>query len=70
MPSKAETPSVRLPDTVKTQPDELARLTKRSRSFIVQEAVSSYVQDRADYMRRSKAPRAALDIRASRFSAG
>jgi predicted transcriptional regulator len=51
MPSKAETFSVRLPDAVKTQVDELARLTKRSRSFIVQEAISTYVQDRADYMR-------------------
>ena len=51
VPSKAETFSVRLPDAVRSQVDELARLTKRSRSFIVQEAVSTYVQDRADYMR-------------------
>jgi predicted transcriptional regulator len=51
MPSKAETFSVRLSDSVKTQVDELARMTKRSRSFIVQEAISTYVQDRADYMR-------------------
>jgi predicted transcriptional regulator len=51
MPSKAETFSVRLSDSVKTQVDELARLTKRSRSFIVQEEISSYVQDRAAYMR-------------------
>ncbi len=51
MPSKAETFSVRLSDEVKTQVDELARVTKRSRSFIVQEAVSTYIQERADYMR-------------------
>ena len=51
MPSKAETFSVRLSDAVKAHVDELARATKRSRSFIVQEAVANYVQDSADYMR-------------------
>lgn len=51
MPSKAETFSVRLPDEVKVQLDELAVLTKRSRSFLVQEAVTSYVKDRAAYLR-------------------
>ncbi|MGL4488333.1 MAG: CopG family ribbon-helix-helix protein [Rhizobiaceae bacterium] len=51
MPSKAETFSVRLSDTVKSQVDELARLSKRSRSYIVQEAIASYVQDRAAYLR-------------------
>lgn len=51
MPSKADTFSVRLPDEVKSQLDELAALTKRSRSFLVQEAVSSYVKDRAAYLR-------------------
>jgi predicted transcriptional regulator len=48
MPSKSETFSVRLADALKTQIDELARATKRSRSFIVQEAVSSHLQDRAN----------------------
>ena len=51
MPSKAETFSVRLPDEVKSQLDDLAALTKRSRSFLVQEAVTSYVNDRAAYLR-------------------
>jgi predicted transcriptional regulator len=51
MPAKADTFSVRLPDNVKTQVEELARLTKRSRSFIINEAVSTYMQDRADYIR-------------------
>ncbi len=51
MPSKAETFSVRLSDSVKSQVDELARLSKRSRSYIVQEAIASYVQDRAAYLR-------------------
>ena len=44
MPSKAETFSVRLPNDIKHQVDELARLTKRSRSFIVKEAVDSYMR--------------------------
>jgi predicted transcriptional regulator len=35
MPSKSQTFSVRLPDDVKRELDELARTTKRSRSFIV-----------------------------------
>jgi predicted transcriptional regulator len=51
MPTKAETFSVRLPDEVKQQIDQLARLTKRSRSFIVKEAVECYIRDRAAYLR-------------------
>lgn len=52
MPDKVATFSVRLPDEVGRQVDQLARLTKRSRSFIVKEAVESYVRDRADYLQR------------------
>lgn len=51
MPSKAETFSVRLPEGVKSQVDEIARVTKRSRSFIIKEAVALYVRDRAEYAR-------------------
>jgi predicted transcriptional regulator len=51
MPAKADTFSVRLPEDLKKKVDELARATRRSRSFIVQEAVESYVADRAAYMR-------------------
>lgn len=51
MPAKAETFSVRLPDDVRHQVDEIARATKRSRSFIIKEAVALYVRDRADYAR-------------------
>jgi RHH-type rel operon transcriptional repressor/antitoxin RelB len=51
MPSKSETFSVRLPDDVKRELDELARTTKRSRSFIVNEAVATFVRERADYLR-------------------
>lgn len=51
MPIKAETFSVRLPDDVKTQVDHLAKLTLRSRSFIVNEAVAIYIRDRSEYIR-------------------
>ena len=51
MPTKAETFSVRLPDGVRSQVDEIARVTKRSRSFIINEAVALYVRDRAEYAR-------------------
>lgn len=42
--------SVRLPDDLRQQVDELARLTKRSRSFVVKEAVASYVEERRQYL--------------------
>ncbi len=51
MPTKAETFSVRVSSEVKQQVDQLARLTKRSRSFIVKEAVECYIRDRAAYIR-------------------
>jgi predicted transcriptional regulator len=51
MSVKAENLSVRLPPNVKLQIDEIARRTRRSRSFIINEAVSSYVQAQADYGR-------------------
>ena len=51
MPAKAETFSVRLPDGVRHQVDEIARVSKRSRSFIIKEAVELYVRDRAEYAR-------------------
>lgn len=51
MPAKAETFSVRLPEGVRSQVDEIARVTKRSRSFIIKEAVALYVRDHAEYAR-------------------
>ena len=51
VPAKAETFSVRLDDDLKQQVDQIARVTKRSRSFIVKEAVKTYVRDRATYIR-------------------
>ncbi len=49
MTSKAENLSVRLPGEVRKQVDELARMTRRSRSFIINEAVASYVQSQTRY---------------------
>lgn len=51
MPSKAGTFSVRLPDETREQVDHLAHLTKRSRSFIINEAVASYIHAQGDYAR-------------------
>jgi predicted transcriptional regulator len=51
MASTAETFSVRLPDELRSEVDRLAALSKRSRSFIVKEAVAAYVEDRRDYLR-------------------
>ncbi|HEY5598466.1 MAG TPA: ribbon-helix-helix protein, CopG family [Kiloniellales bacterium] len=51
MTSTAETFSVRLPDELRSEVDRLAVLTKRSRSFIVKEAVAAYVEDRRDYLK-------------------
>ena len=42
--------SVRLPDTLKERLDAYASLTQRSRSFIVKEAIASYIKDRAAYL--------------------
>ena len=42
--------SVRLPDELRQQVDDLARLTKRSRSFVVKQAVASYVEERRRYL--------------------
>ena len=43
--------SVRLPEELKQQIDHLARLSRRSRSFIVQDAIEAYVRDRTAWMR-------------------
>ena len=40
--------SVRLPDTVAKQLGRVAKETERSRSFVVQKAVESYLEDFAD----------------------
>jgi RHH-type transcriptional regulator, rel operon repressor / antitoxin RelB len=47
--NKAENLSVRLPVDVRQKVDEIARRTRRSRSFIINEAVASYVRAQSDY---------------------
>lgn len=42
--------SVRLPDELRQEVDELAKATKRSRSFIVKEAVETYMADQRAYL--------------------
>lgn len=49
MPTRAQTFSVRLSDDVKDQVDHIAKITKRSRSVIMTEAVEAYVRARATY---------------------
>jgi predicted transcriptional regulator len=51
MAARTDTFSVRLPEDVKHQVEELARLTNRSSSFIIEEAISTYMRDHADYIR-------------------
>ncbi len=51
MSAKAENLSVRLPADIREQVDQLARLTRRSRSFIINEAVASYVSNRSEFLK-------------------
>jgi len=41
--------SIRLEDQNKANVDHFAKITKRSRSFIINEAVEAYMQDRIKY---------------------
>ena len=50
MSDVTETFSIRLPDDVKRQVDQFAKLTKRSRSFVIREAVETYMRDRTTYL--------------------
>jgi predicted transcriptional regulator len=51
MANSSGTFSVRLPDALRDDVDALAELTKRSRSYIVKEAVAIYMKDRTAYLR-------------------
>lgn len=42
--------SVRLPDDLRREVDELAKASRRSRSFIVKEAVAAYVDEQRAYV--------------------
>ncbi len=55
MPARAENLSVRLNAEVREQVDELARITRRSRSFIINEAVETYVRDQSEFVREVQA---------------
>lgn len=48
--SSSTTFSVRLPDELRNEVDELAKATRRSRSFVITEAVAAYVQDHRAYL--------------------
>lgn len=42
--------SVRLPEELRREVDEFAKATRRSRSFVVKEAVEAYMDDRRAYL--------------------
>ncbi len=42
--------SVRLPEQLKNDVDSYASMTKRSRSFIVKEAIAAYMSERSAYL--------------------
>jgi len=42
--------SVRIPEKLKDEVEQFASLTKRSRSYVVKEAVESYMEDRLAYL--------------------
>ena len=48
--SEIDTFSVRLPADVRRKVDKFAKVTKRSRSFIVKEAVVAYIDEREAYL--------------------
>ncbi|MBA3448522.1 MAG: CopG family transcriptional regulator [Pseudaminobacter sp.] len=50
MSGDSSTFSVRLPNDLRTEVDQFATLTKRSRSFVVKEAVEAYMQEQRDYL--------------------
>ena len=41
--------SVRLPESIDAQLDQLCSLTKRSKSFYIKEALTRYLEDVSDY---------------------
>ena len=43
--------SVRIPEKLKDEVEQFASLTQRSRSYIVKEAVETYMEDRLAYLR-------------------
>jgi predicted transcriptional regulator len=60
MTVNSENLSVRLPQDIRQQVDELARVRRRSRSFIINEAVASYVHSQAEYAKDIEAAMASV----------
>jgi predicted transcriptional regulator len=52
MPTRPDNLSVRIPPEIRQKVDVLARLTKRSRSYIINEAVASYVQSQSEFLKQ------------------
>ncbi|MBN2856841.1 MAG: ribbon-helix-helix protein, CopG family [Candidatus Delongbacteria bacterium] len=42
------TVTVRLPDNLANALDEVAKITERSRSFLIKKAIETYLEDQAD----------------------
>ena len=42
------TVTVRLPDKLASSLDEIAKITERSRSFLIKKAIESYIDEQAD----------------------
>lgn len=61
MPSSTPPLTVRLPEKTRADVDRFAELTKRSRSFIIKEAVEQYLQDRSAYLAELDAAVASID---------
>ena len=53
--------SVRLPEQLKKDVDSYASMTKRSRSFIVKEAIAAYMAERAAYLSELNEAVASID---------
>jgi predicted transcriptional regulator len=50
MNARNENLSVRLPEQIREQVDALAKATRRSRSFIINDAVVTYLKGQAEYV--------------------
>jgi predicted transcriptional regulator len=63
MPSSTPPMTVRFSEKARANMDRLAKMTNRSRSFIVNEAVEQYVGDRIAYLEDLDKAVASLDAR-------
>lgn len=53
--------TVRLPEKLRDDVEKFASLTKRSRSYVVKEAVASYMEDRLAYLQELDEAIASID---------